>query len=809
MGDTSDGNADPGAFTAAATPASSSSVASRRPGPVVVTARRTGQRGELDRGGFFSPPVSPDSPTFDYASPSFFSRRSQRLSAAREDIDAKGELDVDALADSGGGASAFARAAKGPAPQAHAGPSYLSSEENLVDDDSDRQGRINRGTEAIVDATMDRAEEAVLDATRVVKQMPTAAEIETLLEQNRKLLSLWRDSTQTNAALNDRLDTANALLHNARWESEARARLELVLDRCSSAGASVLLCSELEAEFSRVVGPRDVVRCYLFHRERQCLFRSWRRHQSSSGTSSMDVAGGDIEHLEIAITSQSLVTRAFLSQSTLWDHHSSLGLATKSVPSSSSSSFSAGASAEYFLDGGDNQALRDMAAAVVCIPLVAPHDADVDTSCRGVVQVLFERIPPHFFAWTRGNDGDGSSSNDLGRLGVLSRVVAGLCGRDFHLSNTLHNVATAHYRLHHERLEVARWLRAHWQQQGWLFSLRQELAECHKQNRQQVHQAKLECLQLRGLESAVADAVDDVDVRASVSLQERWAADDRVLARCMSRAQAQSDNRIATLVAQHVRTALSSLALSGPNKVTAAEAVSTEAGSSAQIDRDNQDRVALFLPERSSARTASPLVGAVKEGNAQQISAASLRLVQQGRLPSADEDNSSNVYEADKFQGQGLRTTAANRAFNVYFSSANVLAAVRYCGSTREMWTSAAEDSAHSKHNQQRVAASSVSGDSGVLMCVPVCDPAKTNTFGVLCVHRASHSQPATEGDPKVRSSLFDDLDEHMLLTYAAHLATVLGVGTNEPGAEAMTKKAEAEEVSAHISHGRTSLNLF
>ncbi len=75
--------------------------------------------------------------------------------------------------------------------------------------------------------------DAVIDATNVLSNLPTQAELNGLLDQNKQLLHLWKSLQVKSNQMKINLDDTTKRLQLSRWERGTRERMENILKESS------------------------------------------------------------------------------------------------------------------------------------------------------------------------------------------------------------------------------------------------------------------------------------------------------------------------------------------------------------------------------------------------------------------------------------------------------------------------------------------------------------------------------------------------------------------------------------------------
>ena len=75
--------------------------------------------------------------------------------------------------------------------------------------------------------------DAVIDATNVLSNLPTQAELNGLLDQNKQLLHLWKSLQVKSNQMKLNLDDTTKRLQLSRWERGTRERMENILKESS------------------------------------------------------------------------------------------------------------------------------------------------------------------------------------------------------------------------------------------------------------------------------------------------------------------------------------------------------------------------------------------------------------------------------------------------------------------------------------------------------------------------------------------------------------------------------------------------
>ena len=75
--------------------------------------------------------------------------------------------------------------------------------------------------------------DAVIDATNVLSNLPTQAELNGLLDQNKQLLHLWKSLQVKSNQMKINLDYTTKRLQLSRWERGTRERMENILKESS------------------------------------------------------------------------------------------------------------------------------------------------------------------------------------------------------------------------------------------------------------------------------------------------------------------------------------------------------------------------------------------------------------------------------------------------------------------------------------------------------------------------------------------------------------------------------------------------
>ena len=75
--------------------------------------------------------------------------------------------------------------------------------------------------------------DAVIDATNVLSNLPTQAELNGLLDQNKQLLHLWKSLQVESNQMKINLDDTTKRLQLSRWERGTRERMENILKESS------------------------------------------------------------------------------------------------------------------------------------------------------------------------------------------------------------------------------------------------------------------------------------------------------------------------------------------------------------------------------------------------------------------------------------------------------------------------------------------------------------------------------------------------------------------------------------------------
>ena len=75
--------------------------------------------------------------------------------------------------------------------------------------------------------------DAVIDATNVLSNLPTQAELNALLDQNKQLLHLWKSLQVKSNQMKINLDDTTKRLQLSRWERGTRERMENILKESS------------------------------------------------------------------------------------------------------------------------------------------------------------------------------------------------------------------------------------------------------------------------------------------------------------------------------------------------------------------------------------------------------------------------------------------------------------------------------------------------------------------------------------------------------------------------------------------------
>tara|TARA_B100000795_G_C22452761_1_gene306212 strand:- start:140 stop:517 length:378 start_codon:yes stop_codon:yes gene_type:complete len=75
--------------------------------------------------------------------------------------------------------------------------------------------------------------DAVIDATNVLSNLPTQAELNGLLDQNKQLLHLWKSLQVKSNQMKINLEDTTKRLQLSRWERGTRERMENILKESS------------------------------------------------------------------------------------------------------------------------------------------------------------------------------------------------------------------------------------------------------------------------------------------------------------------------------------------------------------------------------------------------------------------------------------------------------------------------------------------------------------------------------------------------------------------------------------------------
>ena len=293
---------------------------------------------------------------------------------------------------------------------------------------------------------------AVIDATRVLSDLPTQQELNGLLEQNKKLLEMWKTSQNQQAMLrveknetHAQLEDTVRRLRDSQWERGARERLE----RCLSMRALNRIIPQLEIEFEQVMTRRDVVHLFLLDTKCQALVSRW----STDGTEQQQRTLVSLDD------TSSDVVKCYVSGSVLWD----VGR------------------------GMQKPDVETMAAMVAWVPLTAARmsgvrgvdatntDLDAMTSgttvkggCVGVAKIMYASVPSDV-------DVGRSSVRDLGRVGKLCELIGSFCQRHYTLYATENALVSRENQLNHDRLEMVNFLRHDWSKLESMFEMKREL----------------------------------------------------------------------------------------------------------------------------------------------------------------------------------------------------------------------------------------------------------------------------------------------------------------------------------------------
>ena len=293
-----------------------------------------------------------------------------------------------------------------------------------------------------------KASAAVVDATEVLDSLPTRAEIDALMQQNRQLLQLWRAEQSKVTNLKEVLNKVQAKCDEAGWNQDLLRRLENVINLASKHPEKLL--SALEHEFfeSGVVSFRDVVQIFVVDENNQVLVR---------GTNS-EIPLNNLHHP---------LVRAYTAETVLW-MMSNAGV-DKEPHSKQPSSPSAHTA--YQSSYGQMENTEEMADNVAFIPLLT-HTSQNNSpiSCQGVCKILFDRNPSRKIVGK-------ARVCDLGRLGIVCSKIAHACMRHFQVFSSLHGLRTKESLLAQERVELVNFLRQNWNRLDTMFALRYELQE--------------------------------------------------------------------------------------------------------------------------------------------------------------------------------------------------------------------------------------------------------------------------------------------------------------------------------------------
>ena len=274
---------------------------------------------------------------------------------------------------------------------------------------------------------------AINDATRVISDLPTQIELEDLLDQNKKLLQLWKSSQSHNKEIQLQLNDTHGRLRSSQWERGARERLEKGLEQ--STGHPNSMVQHMQHEFTYILSPREVVHLYLVDHERLSLVCCGRENNYS-----------EVKQLaEVPLDANSNVVKSYLSGAVIWSSNSDIHPTARAI-------------SEHDVEA--------MAAVIVWVPLKAEDGID----CCGVAKVMYSNLPNNVVV-------ESSNITDLGKVGRLCQIIGGLCHRHYHLWASQQALTVKEQHLQTERLDMVNFLRHDWCQLDGMFELKRQLKE--------------------------------------------------------------------------------------------------------------------------------------------------------------------------------------------------------------------------------------------------------------------------------------------------------------------------------------------
>ena len=298
---------------------------------------------------------------------------------------------------------------------------------------------------------------AINDATRVLSELPTQDELEGLLDQNKKLLELWKSSQAQNKELQLQLNDTTNRLRTSQWERGAKERLEIGLSQSTKNLESMV--SHIQREFTYILGPRDVVHIYLFDEERQSLVCCLDDTNNKTGSNSRQIN-------ELLLDSGTNVVKSYVSGAVIWSYNNNCMTSNGDDISQSYSSDSNVVGLSTKIHDVLENDVEAMAASIVWIPL----QSDANSKCCGVAKIMYSNIPKNVVVGSY-------SMNDLGRVGQLCQVIGGLCYRHYNLWGSQNSLQLKEEKLESERIEMVNFLRYNWNQLNGMFKLKRELKD--------------------------------------------------------------------------------------------------------------------------------------------------------------------------------------------------------------------------------------------------------------------------------------------------------------------------------------------